>query len=98
MTNNKKINQFFKSCFIVDVAITDNDIVLSDSSHNKYYISRANTEVVKQFKLWFANIFCKGIAQTLTIFQYEPQDISECEVKINIVNFITKNNLAMSTI
>lgn len=82
---------YFRSCFIVDVAIESKEIVLTDSSQNRYYISKEDSNVVSQFKKWFNNVFTKGIAQTLTVLQYEPFDISECETKLYVQKFCMKN-------
>lgn len=69
-------SQHFASRYIVDVSIEESYIQLGDSSRAKYYIDRQNTELVKQFKSWFQNVFSKGIPGTLTIFEYSkhPDD------------------------
>ena len=81
----------FRSCFIVDVAIELRQIVLTDSSQNRYYIDIERTEVVAQFKKWFKNVFTKGIAQTLTVLQYSTYDVSECETKLIVDKIFLKN-------
>lgn len=81
----------FKSCFIVDVSISEKDIILTDSSRCTYRILKDNKQLLNEFKLWFKNVFSKGIAQTLTVFQYECIDISECEVEMRVVKFLAKD-------
>lgn len=80
----------FRSCFIVDVQFKDDFIVLADNARNKYYVDLKNKELVKQFKVWFKDVFTKGIAQTLTIFEYDLHDISECETLTAVKSFILK--------
>lgn len=84
-------SQHFSSCFIVDVTICPREIILTDSSQNRYYIDRDNTIVVDQFKQWFKTVFSKGIAQTLTVLQYNLHDISECETKLIVNKIFLKN-------
>lgn len=92
----KTIN--FKSCYIVNVSINEKEILLSDSCNHTYHINKQNNELLNEFKIWFKQIFSKGIAQTLTIFQYEIIDISECECEIHIVKFLLKTDSKTETV
>ena len=82
------MNRKFRSCFIVDVNFKDDIIVLSDNARNKFYVNLNNANLVTQFKTWFKEVFKKGIAQTLTIFEYELVDVSECETLTVVKNFV----------
>ena len=82
------MNRKFRSCFIVDVNFKDDYVILTDNARNKFYVSLKNANLVAQFKTWFKEIFTKGIAQTLTIFEYELVDVSECETKTVVKNFV----------
>ena len=82
------MNRKFRSCFIVDVNFKGDIIVLSDNARNKFYVNLNNANLVTQFKTWFKEIFTKGIAQTLTIFEYELVDVSECETLTVVKNFV----------
>ena len=86
-----KLPQKFKSCFIIDVSIDKNEIILTDSSSNRYFVDVKSTELMAQFKSWFENVFTKSVSHTVTVFQYEVEYIDECDMKTNIVKFITKN-------
>lgn len=81
----------YASRYITDVATTDENIELKDSSGLSYYIPKTCRRVVAEFEQWFTNVFTVGKAQTLTVFEYETVDISECEVEMRIVEFITKS-------
>ena len=86
------MKKYYKSCFIVDVAIEEGTVILTDSSKNRYFMDIKVTEKVVNFKDWFRHVFIKGIAQTLTIFEYTSIDISECETEIHIVKFLNKTD------
>lgn len=84
----------YHSCYICDVKI-DNEkklAVLTDSSQRQYYVELSDNTYVESFKTWFNCIFCKGIAQTLTVFQYITKDISECESETYIIKFMNLPN------
>lgn len=85
-----KYPQYFKSCYIIEVIVDKNYITLIDTTQTRYYINTNNKNILSQFKSWFNEIFLKGISQTLTIFQYELADVSECETKMLIVKFLRK--------
>ena len=82
------MNRMFRSCFIVDVNFKNDYVILSDNARNKFYVNLKNANLVAQFKTWFKDVFTKGVAQTLTIFEYELVDISECETHTIIKNFV----------
>lgn len=81
----------FRSCFIVDVSLNADDIVISDSTHMSYHIDPKNQTLRKEFTDWFKRVFQAGKAQTLTIFSYEIKDVSECESELHIVKFLNPN-------
>ena len=81
----------FRSCFIIDVEVSKEHIILSDSIHNRYIIDAKNDEVMNQFKTWFKEVFSKAVSQTLTVFQYEVVDVSECETEMQIVKFLNRS-------
>lgn len=87
MINAKK----FRSCFIVDVSIEHDKVILTDSSRIRYIVNIANAELKSDFTIWFNTIFQKGIAQTLTIFAYEEKEISECDIELHIIKFLNLN-------
>lgn len=70
MVYNTNMNGSFRSCFIVDVNITDTLTTLTDSGRVQYYIDMTKPELVTQFKLWLKNIFLRAIGQRLTVFKY----------------------------
>jgi hypothetical protein len=79
----------YRSCYIVDIIIKNDNIQLSDSVGRNYIV--ANSEIaLESYKKWFNNVFLKGIAQTLTIFEYIIVDISECEMELHITKFLTE--------
>ena len=82
------MNRKFRSCFIVDVNFKNDYVILSDNARNKFYVNLKNANLVAQFKTWFKEVFTKGVAQTLTIFEYELVDISECETHTIIKSFV----------
>lgn len=84
------MNGKYASRYMTDVLISDVVIELKDSSGFSYYISIDNKDVVAEFKVWFKNVFAIGKAQTLTVFQYEKVEVSECEIEMHIVKFITQ--------
>ena len=82
------MNRMSRSCFIVDVNFKNDYVILSDNARNKFYVNLKNANLVAQFKTWFKEVFTKGVAQTLTIFEYELVDISDCETHTIIKNFV----------
>lgn len=86
------MKKYYKSCFIVEVAIVENIVTLTDSSHNRYFMNIKDNNKITDFKNWFKNVFAKGIAQTLTIFEYELIDLSQCETEIHIIKFLNKTD------
>ena len=87
------IKKYYSSRYISDVIISDARIELKDSNGLSYYIDTTNANnanVVSEFKNWFENIFAVGKSQTLTVFQYENIEVSECEIEMYIVKFITQ--------
>ncbi len=84
----------YHSCYICDVKVdyTNKLATLMDSSHNQYFIELSDKKNIEEFENWFKNIFSKGVAQTLTIFQYTTKDVSECETEMYIIKFLNLSN------
>ena len=82
------MNRMFRSCFIVDVNFKNDYVRSADTARNECYVNLKNANLVAQFKTWFKEVFTKGVAQTLTIFEYELVDISKCETHTIIKNFV----------
>lgn len=85
----------YRSCFVGDVSIDydTNLAVLTDSARNRFNVDLSDENIRKNFNDWFNSVFCKGIAHTLTIFEYITKPISECEDEIYVLNFKNvKNN------
>lgn len=80
------IRKAYRSCYIVDVQIADDEIRLQDSSHCSYYIKTSSKDTMSSFKSWLKNVFLKGVAQTLSVFEYEVAQ-EDGEAKIYIVKF-----------
>lgn len=78
----------FRSCFVTDVQVMQGRAVLSDSAGRQYFVDLEDDSLKKQFASWFKQVFCKGVAQTLTIFSYETRDISECETEMHVTKFM----------
>ena len=86
MNNNVKR---YKSRYIVNVDIFDDGFIyLYDSTNMFYVIEASNKSTVEQFKIWFKEIFSKGISHSLTVFSYVEKTINEvkCEVIQNFLN------------
>lgn len=76
----------YRSCFITDVKI-DKNIVLTDSQRNRYVISFTTNDMpVSEFKAWLTG-FLRGVAQTLTVFQYEDRG-EDMDTELHIVKFL----------
>ena len=60
----------FHSCFVVDVQASEDDIVITDSTRCRWHVKADSTDAVAGFKSWLKNVFLKGVAQTLTVFEY----------------------------
>lgn len=61
----------FRSCFICEVNISDNEVELIDSTHTSFFINKSNDELMATFKDWFVSIYKACIPQTLTVIQYD---------------------------
>lgn len=59
-----------RSCYICEVSIYSDYVVLEDSGRVEYYITKDNIDAMASFKLWFSTVFMKGIPQVLTIVDY----------------------------
>lgn len=72
-----EITKSYHSCFLVDVKISPGFVILEDTGKNIYYVDRADQNAFMSFKEWFKQVFIKGIAQTISIFEYETRPIEE---------------------
>lgn len=88
-----EVNRKFKSCYVSDVEITNQHIILKDCSNNMFVISTDNEDLIKQFKIWFKQIYLACIPQVLTIFEYDIIEKNEYEVIQNVKNIIFNNDL-----
>ena len=64
----------FRSCFICEVNISDDEVELIDSTHTSFFISKSNDELISVFKDWFVSIYKACIPQTLTVIQYDVEN------------------------
>lgn len=83
------IKKAYRSTFIVDVQISDTEIRLQDSGRNFFYIKLSDKTACDSFKQWLKNVFLKGVAQTVSIFEYTVEKRDEGEVGMYIVKFLT---------
>ena len=61
----------FHSCFAINVDVVGSEAVISDSTRAKWHVDMSDEKVKADFKNWLKNVFLKGVAQTLTVFEYE---------------------------
>ena len=71
---NKEPIRRLKSCFICDVEIYDDHILLGDAKSNYYVIYNSDKEAVSSFMLWFKNVYMKCIPQSLVIIDYAIEE------------------------
>ena len=76
----------FRSIIAIDVKVTEELIIISDSSKMSWYIDPKDRTVLNDFKKWLASSFLKGKSQTLTTFEYEER-IGDPDVVRYIVKF-----------
>jgi hypothetical protein len=88
-----EVSKKFKSCYVSDVEITNQQIILKDCSNNMFIIFTDDEELVKQFKLWFKHIYLECIPQVLTVFEYEIVEKNEFEVIQKVKNIRFNNNV-----
>lgn len=88
-----EVSKKFKSCYVSDVEITNQQIILKDCSNNMFIIFTDDEELVKQFKLWLKHIYLECIPQVLTVFEYEIVEKNEFEVIQKVKNIIFNNNV-----
>lgn len=89
-----RMKNSYHSCYICDVKVDDTSkvAILTDSSQKQYHVDLNDNTLLSDFNCWFKTVFCKGIAQTLTVFQYVLKDISECETEVYISKFLNLQN------
>lgn len=63
----------FRSCYICGVEIGQKDVLLEDSGKNTFIVHRDNAIAIESFKLWFEEVFMKGVPQVLTIIDYSTE-------------------------
>ena len=90
MNNVKKR---FRTCYIVDVALGDEAVVLEDSAHNEFYFPRDDKDAAESFKTWFCDFFLKGIPQCLTIIEYSIIDTPDGLSKMRISKIFANPNV-----
>ena len=76
----------FHSCFVVDVQVSEKDIVIADSTRCRWHVKMDLADVVAEFKIWLKSVFLKGAAQTLTVFEYVEAG-GEPDIEYQIVKF-----------
>lgn len=81
----------FKSCFLCEVEFYKDYVIVIDSSKVEYYIMLDNVSAVESFKLWFTNVFMKGIPQVLSIIEYDVVSM-ENDGTFYYVNRLIANN------
>ena len=74
MENAKSLVKRLKSCFICDVEIYDDHIVLGDAKSNQYLIRNSNKEAVSSFTAWFKEVYLKCVPQSLAIVDYDIEE------------------------
>jgi hypothetical protein len=88
-----EVSKKFKSCYVSDVEITNQQIILKDCSNNIFIIFTDDEKLVKRFKHWFKHIYLECIPQVLTVFEYEIIEKNEFEVIQKVKNIIYNNNI-----
>lgn len=63
----------FHSCFAIDANVTGSEAVITDSTRCRWHVDLGNAEAQAGFKSWLKGVFLKGVAQTLTVFEYEER-------------------------
>lgn len=69
--NHEKV-KMFASCFMTDVSISHDEIVIEDSIRRQFFIDlkNASKELVDNFKTWFSDVYMACVPQVLTIVDY----------------------------
>lgn len=73
MDNGDKKEYSLRSCFVTDVKISNEAVVLTDSTNRRWHVDVSDAEANAGFKAWLKNTFLAGKAQTLTVFRYETR-------------------------
>lgn len=82
--------KLYTSRYICDVMISKESICLTDTKYQKLYVDTNDTEVIKQFKDWFVNFYCKGKSMSPTVVMYEKRPSEDNgEVLLFIKLFLT---------
>lgn len=76
----------FHSCFVVDVQASEKDIVIVDSTRCRWHVKMDSADAMAEFKVWLKSVFLKGVAQTLTVFEYVEVG-GEPDTEYQIVKF-----------
>lgn len=63
----------FHSCFAVDATVSGAEAVITDSTRCRWHADLSSEDVRAGFKAWLKGVFLKGVAQTLTVFEYEER-------------------------
>lgn len=73
MNNTNGKTRSFHSCFAVDASVSGAEAVITDSMRMKWRADLSDEGVKAGFKTWLRNVFLRGVAQTLTVFEYEER-------------------------
>lgn len=61
----------FHSCFAVDASkASEAEAVITDSTNRRWHVDLSDPAAKADFKKWLAGVFLRGVAQTLTVFEY----------------------------
>ena len=91
MEENKKIIKRLKSCFICDVEIYDDYIIIGDAKSNQYVIRKSDKDAIESFATWFKHVYIKCIPQVLSVIDYKIEMKNDYEA-INVVNKIISSS------
>ena len=79
----------FHSCYVIDIVDETQykRIRLTDSNRLSWFIDSSDEKIGSEFKNWLKNVFFKGIAGALTIFEYEDHGEAP-DIENYVVKFI----------
>lgn len=83
----------FKSCFISDVDVYSDHIIIFDSRSNPYIIYKNDKNAMESFTQWFKNIYMKCIVQSLVVIDYRTEMKNHDEYVFVVNKLITQHNV-----
>lgn len=83
----------FHSCFVVDVKCSGSTAKLIDSTKTTWNVDLSDGDLAQQFKKWLESVFLKGVAQTLTVFEYEDRS-AEMDFEFWVKKFCSSTQAA----